>query len=62
MQTKHEFDFKNAKILHNERNTNKRRIKESIYITKNLKNSVNNHTDVDNMNTFYASSIEKIKI
>lgn len=58
---KHEFNFKHPEILHTETNDNKRKIIESLYITKHMKNTVNNQNDMDNLNFFYANLINKIK-
>src|SRR5687768_2390475 len=44
-EEKHPFDFQNTVILHKEKNKMKRRILESMFITKNLENTVNNQND-----------------
>lgn len=52
------FDFHNAKIIHQETNLKKRLILESIEIKK-LKSSVNKRTDIDNIHSSYFNVIEK---
>ena len=58
----HNFHFDKTKILTNEGNTRNRKIKESIYITKNLQNTVNFKTDIRGVGLSYAHIINKLNI
>lgn len=57
----HSFDFENIKILDNEKNQDKRRLSEMIFITMQGERKVNARTDTDNLSTSYKYLIEKYK-
>lgn len=58
---KHTFDFDNARILHKEKNSSKRKIFEAMHIAQNIENSVNFKTDTKNLNQFYAETLHILK-
>ena len=54
---KHNFDFKEVKILEHEQNFKKRLCLEMIHIQKNI-NSINFRTDIENLSDIYFNIIK----
>lgn len=55
----HKFDWKNVRILDEESILRKRLISEIIYI-KRQKNSLNLHSDIDNLNRMYFPILDNL--
>jgi len=56
VEFKHEFDWENPNILHNERHTKKRELAEMFFIKK-VNNTLNAQKDTDNLNSIYDKVI-----
>ena len=50
----HSFDFEGVRILDYEKNWTKRKIKESLYILKNIDECVNFKLDSENISECYS--------
>jgi len=59
IETGHDFDWKNPKILHNEKNVRKREIAEMMFIKK-FDNTINLQKDTDSLNSTYDKIIKVI--
>ena len=57
---KHNFDFKEVKILEHEQNLKKGLCLEMIHIKKN-NNSINSRTDIENLSDIYFNNIQLVK-
>jgi len=60
-QLNHKFNFNQFKILEKEANRKKREFKESLHISLNNHNTINDKTDMKNLNLIYASTLNKLK-
>ena len=58
----HGFDFSNVKVLSSEGNVKCRKIKEAIYITKNINETVNFRSDTQSICNNYANIIHNLNI
>ena len=54
IDNEHSFDFEGVKILDYEKNWTKRKIKESLYILKDIDNCVNFKMDSENISECYS--------